>query len=72
MGRIFGQHFYLFAPYRAVNVYVRGAMAEAFSLSILPFLWLAIYRVIKKPNFKNVSFLLLHLLLSLQHIISRQ
>ncbi len=49
--------FYVFAPYRALNVYVRGAMAEAFSLAILPFLWLAVYKVIKKPTFLNVVFL---------------
>lgn len=48
---------YTFAPYKAVDVYVRGAMAEAFSLAIMPFVWLAIYKTIKKPTFLNVAFL---------------
>lgn len=56
-GALLSSALYLLAPYRAVNVYVRGAMAEAFSLSILPFLWLAVYRIIKSPSYKNVLFL---------------
>lgn len=50
---------YVLAPYRAVNVYVRGAMAEAFSLAILPFLWLAVYKIIKSPSYKNLLILAL-------------
>jgi hypothetical protein len=56
---------YIFAPYRAVNVYVRGALAEAFSMAILPFLWLLIYKTINKPNYKNIillAFVLMFLL----------
>lgn len=48
---------YLYAPYHSVDVYVRGALAEAFSLAILPFLWLVIYKAIKKPSFKYVALL---------------
>lgn len=48
---------YIFAPYRALNVYVRGAMAESYSLAILPFLWLFLYRTIKNPSFKNTAIL---------------
>ena len=55
-GAIIASALYALAPYRAVNVYVRGAMAESFSLAILPFLWLSIYKVIKEPNFKNSAF----------------
>lgn len=58
---------YLFAPYRALNVYVRGALAESFSLALLPFLWLFIYKTIKKPEPKNVvllSFALAFLLIT--------
>lgn len=51
--------FYVLAPYRAVNVYVRGAMSESFSLAILPFLWLFVYRTIKNPSFKNTLILAL-------------
>ena len=58
-GAIIASALYALAPYRAVNVYVRGAMAESFSLAILPFLWLSIYKVIKEPNFKNSAFVAL-------------
>lgn len=47
---------YAFAPYRAVDVYVRGAMAESFSLALLPFLWLSIYKAIKWPSYNNAVF----------------
>ena len=46
---------YTYAPYHAVDVYVRGAMAESFSLAILPFLWWSIYRLIKKPDFGKIA-----------------
>jgi len=52
---------YTLAPYRALNVYVRGALAESFSLSILPFLWLFIYKCIKSPSYKNSALLALSL-----------
>lgn len=50
---------YLYAPYRAVNVYVRGALAEAFSLMLLPFLWLFIYKTVKNPSYKHTFLLAL-------------
>lgn len=52
-GGIIAGVLYALAPYRALNVYVRGALAESFSLAILPFLWLFIYRAIKNPSYKN-------------------
>jgi len=56
-GGVLSSALYAFAPYKAVNVYVRGALAESFSLAILPFLWLFIHKSIKTPTLKNVSFL---------------
>ena len=47
---------YVFAPYRALDVYVRGALSENFSLMLLPLLFLAVYKLLKKPNFKSVAF----------------
>lgn len=44
---------YTYAPYHALDIYVRGALAESFSLAILPFLWLFLYRVIKSPRMSN-------------------
>jgi hypothetical protein len=46
---------YTYAPYHAVDVYVRGAMAESFSLAILPFLWWSLYLLIKRPYFYRLA-----------------
>ena len=45
---------YLFAPYKALDVYVRGALAESIALSIIPFVFYFGYRLItsgKKRDF---------------------
>lgn len=52
-GGILAAVFYTYAPYHAVDVFVRGALAESFSLALLPFLWLFIYKLIRAPNIKN-------------------
>ncbi|KKQ52143.1 MAG: hypothetical protein UT19_C0004G0019 [Candidatus Woesebacteria bacterium GW2011_GWB1_39_10b] len=45
-----GSVLFLYTPYRAVQIYVRGAMGEALALSLLPFvLWSAV-RLIKQPG----------------------
>ncbi|OGM15521.1 hypothetical protein A2V56_00810 [Candidatus Woesebacteria bacterium RBG_19FT_COMBO_42_9] len=54
-GGVLAAVFYTYAPYHAVDVYVRGAMAESFSLAILPFLWWSIYLLIKKASFLRVA-----------------
>ena len=54
-GGVLAAVLYTYAPYHAVDVYVRGAMAESFSLAILPFLWWSIYLLIKKSSFLNVA-----------------
>src|SRR4030066_783563 len=45
-----GSILYLYTPYRAVQIYVRGAMGEALALSLLPFVLWGIVRIIKKPE----------------------
>lgn len=46
---------YLFAPYKALDVYVRGALSESMALSIIPFVFLFGYRLIKnKISQKNI------------------
>jgi hypothetical protein len=44
----------LYTPYRAVEVYVRGAMGEALALAILPFVCWSAMKVIKDNSKKNV------------------
>lgn len=50
--------FYLFAPYRAVDVYVRGALTESWAVAFLPLILWGIYKLIKTNRF---SFLLVSL-----------
>ncbi|OGG16131.1 hypothetical protein A3D05_04505 [Candidatus Gottesmanbacteria bacterium RIFCSPHIGHO2_02_FULL_40_24] len=45
--------FYLYAPYHAVNVYVRGAVGEYYAYAFLPLLGLGILRVIKSSAGKS-------------------
>lgn len=47
---------YTYAPYHALDVYVRGALAESFALGLLPFLWHSIYILINKPNYPRLIY----------------
>ncbi|KKR00343.1 MAG: hypothetical protein UT24_C0013G0009 [Candidatus Woesebacteria bacterium GW2011_GWB1_39_12] len=65
---IVGAVLFLYTPYRAVQIYVRGAMGEALALSLLPFvLWSAV-RLIKQPERKvllvNLSVIIAFFILS--------
>ncbi len=46
-GALLGSTFYLFAPYRMVNLYVRGSIGESLALAIFPFLFLIVYKLFK-------------------------
>lgn len=50
-----GSVLFLYTPYKAVQIYVRGAMGEAFALSVLPFVLWILVRALKKNNPKNIS-----------------
>lgn len=70
-GGIMAAVLYTYAPYHSVDVYVRGAMAESFALMILPFVWLAFYKLIQNGTFKNVFWTSLGLgLLLMTHNVS--
>lgn len=43
---------YLFAPYRALDSYVRGAVGESFALAVIPFVFYFYLRLIKIRNRK--------------------
>lgn len=45
-GGILASAFYIWAPYHAVDVYVRGAMNEAWALAWFPFIFLAAYKLV--------------------------
>lgn len=53
-GGIVSAILYAYAPYHALDIFVRGALAESFALAILPFVWLTIHLLIKKSSFKSV------------------
>ncbi len=52
-----GAILFLYSPYRAVQVYVRGAVGEALSLSLLPFVFWVITKLFKNPEKKSFIFL---------------
>ena len=54
-----GSFLYLYTPYRAVQIYVRGAMGEALAMAIVPFVFWGLARLIKRPNKINISILAL-------------
>lgn len=54
IGGILSSVFYLWAPYHAVDIYVRGAMNEAWALIWFPSIFLFSYKLISN-NYKNLS-----------------
>lgn len=48
--------FYLYAPYRSVDVYVRGALSESWAFVFLPLIFLFAYRIYKEQKFRNVVY----------------
>lgn len=47
---------YLFAPYRALDSYVRGAVAESFALAIIPLVFYFSLEIVEKPTKSNLVF----------------
>lgn len=45
-----GTIIFLYTPYRAVQIYVRGAMGEALSLALTPLIAYALIKVVKNPG----------------------
>ena len=50
-----GAMLFLYTPYRAVQIYVRGAMGEAFALVLLPWVLWIIVKIIRSKNLKLVA-----------------
>lgn len=50
---------YMYAPYHAVDIYVRGALSESWSLIFFPLIFLFIYNLANQKNFKDFLFLTL-------------
>lgn len=45
-----GSVVFLYTPYRAVQIYVRGAMGEALSLALLPLIAYSLIKIVKSPG----------------------
>ncbi|EKE12925.1 MAG: hypothetical protein ACD_13C00119G0006 [uncultured bacterium] len=68
---------YTFVPYKAVEVYVRGAMSEFWSLVFYPLIFWAVYKLIKTLKTKYIALLALsigmllttHLLMSMIFVL---
>ena len=63
--------FYMFVPYRALDIYVRGALAESFSFVWLPLIIWSFYKltVTKKPIHIHLSAIFLALLMITHNLI---
>ena len=64
-GGVLSALFYVYAPYHSVDIYVRGAMNEAWGMAWFPFVLLYIYKLIKE-KFSWKNFYLFAVFLSLQ------
>ena len=64
-GGIISAMLYVYSPYHSVDVYVRGAMNEAWGMAWFPFVLLYIYKVIRQNNKRDYLYLALFLSLQL-------
>jgi len=70
-GALFSALLYVYAPYHALDIYVRGAMAESMALMLLPFVWHGLYLVSQKRRWKWVLYTTIALgLMLMTHNIS--
>lgn len=53
MGGYLAATIYTYFFYHAVNAYVRGALAEFFTMAVVPFILYTFYRLTKDPTVKN-------------------
>lgn len=60
-----GSLLYTYAPYKSVDVYVRGALSEFWALVFFPLIFWSSYKLIKNEKIKNVAFFALSIALLL-------
>jgi len=56
LASVVGASLFLYTPYRAVQIYVRGALGEALALAILPWVLYFAGKYLSNPNSKNLAF----------------
>ena len=70
-GGVVSALFYLFLPYRAVNVYVRGAMGEIWAMAFFPFIFWSLEQYFDTRKRKYLLFLTISLFgLATSHLLS--
>lgn len=52
---VVGAIIFTYTPYRAVQIYVRGAVGEAMALALLPVVSYFLVKLVKNPNNKNIG-----------------
>lgn len=57
MAAFLGATVYIYFLYHSITVYVRGALAEFFTLAVLPFVFLCLYKLSQKINWLNLLLL---------------
>jgi len=57
LGGLFAATLYTYAPYHSVDIYVRGALSEAWALVFFPLIYLLFWKLSKQTNKKNLVFL---------------
>ncbi|RJQ24514.1 hypothetical protein C4577_07680 [Candidatus Parcubacteria bacterium] len=60
-GGVLSAVLYTYAPYHAVDVYVRGALSESFALIFFPLIFLSSFYLSCKPSYGNFLFLVFSL-----------
>jgi len=70
-GAFFSIFLWLFLPYRAVDLYVRGSLAEYWGISLLPWAFYFLLQFLKKEDFSSwIKMVLLLFLLFITHNIT--
>lgn len=70
LGAFISGLFFIFAPYKFLNMYVRGDIAESFGLALIPLVLLAIDYFSKNAKFKNILLIFVFSVLILSHNIT--
>lgn len=69
LGGLTSSLFYILAPYRAIDIYIRGALSESFSFVWLPIILLALYKIQTNKNYMYLAALSLAFLMITHNLV---
>jgi hypothetical protein len=52
-----GSVIYVYSPYRAVDLYVRGALGECVAFAVIPFVFLSLYKIVHQNKSRHIVLL---------------